>query len=132
MRAQNSSWTASLIQQQLVFVPLKLIEYGVYGHLLLIYAKPYSIYLRGTITIPKRHLTAFWGPTIRWMEQIFTPPKIPHLQKIPLLGDFWGVSQNQGTLSGGPHNKDYSILGSILGFHYFGILPYTYVIYACI
>ena len=26
-----------------------------------------------------------------------------------------GVSQNHGYLFGGPHNKDYSILGSILG-----------------
>ena len=26
---------------------------------------------------------------------------------------------------GGPNNKDYSILGSILGFPYFGKLPYT-------
>ena len=31
-------------------VPYKLIEYGVYGDLLIIvYPKPYSIYLRGTI-----------------------------------------------------------------------------------
>ena len=31
-----------------------------------------------------------------------------------------GVSQNFG----GPHSKDYSILGSILGSPYFGKLPY--------
>ena len=30
-------------------VPLKQIEYGVYGDLIIIYPKPYSIYLRGTI-----------------------------------------------------------------------------------
>ena len=30
-----------------------------------------------------------------------------------------------GTLFGGPHNKDYSILGSILGSLYFGKLPYA-------
>ena len=29
-----------------------------------------------------------------------------------------------GTLFGDPHNKDYSILGSILGSPYFGKLPY--------
>ena len=29
----------------------------------------------------------------------------------------------RGTLFGGPHNKDYSILGSILGSPYFGKLP---------
>ena len=29
----------------------------------------------------------------------------------------------RGTLLGGPHNKDYSILGSILGSLYFGKLP---------
>ena len=32
------------------------------------------------------------------------------------------VSQNYGYLVGGPHNKDYSILGSILGPRYFGKL----------
>ena len=26
----------------------------------------------------------------------------------------------------GPHNKDYRLLGSILGSHYFGKLPYVY------
>ena len=31
-----------------------------------------------------------------------------------------GVSQNYGYLFGGPHNKDYSIFGSMLGFPYFG------------
>ena len=35
-----------------------------------------------------------------------------------------GVSQNSGYLFGGPNNKDYSILGSILGSPYFGKLPY--------
>ena len=35
-----------------------------------------------------------------------------------------GVSQNYGYLFGGPNNKDYSILGSILGSPYFGKLPY--------
>ena len=34
-----------------------------------------------------------------------------------------GVSQNEGYLLGGPHNKDYSILGSILGSPYLGKLP---------
>ena len=32
-----------------------------------------------------------------------------------------------GTFLGGPHNKDYSILGSILGSPYFGKLPNTVV-----
>ena len=36
-----------------------------------------------------------------------------------------GVSQNYGYLFGGSHNKDYSILGSILGSPYFGNLPYA-------
>ena len=35
-----------------------------------------------------------------------------------------GISQNWGYLIGGPHNKDYSILGSTLGSPYFGKLPY--------
>ena len=34
-----------------------------------------------------------------------------------------GVSQNYGYLSGGPYNKDYNILGSILGSPYLGKLP---------
>ena len=34
-----------------------------------------------------------------------------------------GVSQNYGSLFGGPYNKDSSILGSILGSPYFGELP---------
>ena len=34
-----------------------------------------------------------------------------------------GVSQNQGYHFRGPHNKDYSILGSILGSPYLGKLP---------
>ena len=33
------------------------------------------------------------------------------------------VSENSGYPFGGPHNKDYSILGSILGSPYFGKLP---------
>ena len=35
-----------------------------------------------------------------------------------------GGSQNSGYDFGGPHNKDYSILGSILGSLNFGKLPY--------
>ena len=31
----------------MAIVPLKLMEYGVYGDLIMIYTKPYSIYLRG-------------------------------------------------------------------------------------
>ena len=40
-------------------------------------------------------------------------------------GSIWDVevSQNDGYLIGGPHNKDCSILGSILGSPYFGKLP---------
>ena len=32
-----------------------------------------------------------------------------------------------GYLIGAPHNKDYSMLGSILGSLYFGELLYTYI-----
>ena len=35
-----------------------------------------------------------------------------------------GGSQNSGYHFGGPNNKDYSIMGSILGSPYFGKLPY--------
>ena len=37
----------------------------------------------------------------------------------------WGFPKIRGTLLGGPHNKDYSILGSIVGSPDFGKLPYT-------
>ena len=36
-----------------------------------------------------------------------------------------GGFQNYGYLVGGPYNKDYSILGSILGYPNFGKLPYS-------
>ena len=36
----------------------------------------------------------------------------------------WEFPKIRGTLLRGPHNKDYSILGSILGSPYFGKLPY--------
>ena len=36
-----------------------------------------------------------------------------------------GVPQNYGYLLGGPYNKGYNILGSILGYLNFGKLPYT-------
>ena len=35
----------------------------------------------------------------------------------------WGFPRIRGTLFGGPYNKDYSILGSILGSPYFGKVP---------
>ena len=35
-----------------------------------------------------------------------------------------GVSHNLGYHFGGPHNKDYNILGSILEYPYFGKLPF--------
>ena len=46
-------WTFKLVFEYCDVVcsvfPLKKVEYGVYGHLVIIYGKPYSIYLRGTI-----------------------------------------------------------------------------------
>ena len=36
------------------------------------------------------------------------------LSLVSNMVDLW-VSQNKGTLFGGPHNKGYNILGSILG-----------------
>ena len=35
----------------------------------------------------------------------------------------WGFPKIRGTFFGVPHNKDYSILGSILGLPYFGKQP---------
>ena len=37
-----------------------------------------------------------------------------------------GVSQHYGYLLGDPYNKDYSILGSLLGSPNFGKLPYRF------
>ena len=39
----------------------------------------------------------------------------------------WGFPKIKGTLFACPYNKDYSILGSILGSPYFGRLPYMYI-----
>ena len=49
-------------------------------------------------------------------------PRIPVRRSAPL--ETWGFPKIKGTLFGGPHNKDYSILGSILGSPYFGKLPH--------
>ena len=49
--------------------------------------------------------------------------------RMALVGDHMGVSQNYGYLFGHPHNKDYSILGSILGPPYFGKLPYILIFF---
>ena len=39
----------------------------------------------------------------------------------------YGVFPKLGVPFGGPHNKDYGILGSILGSPYFGKLPYMFI-----
>ena len=39
--------------------------------------------------------------------------------------NIWEIPQIRGTIFGGPHNMDYSILGSKLGPPNFGKLPYT-------
>ena len=41
-----------------------------------------------------------------------------------LLGGYGGFPKLGVPFLGDPHNKDYSILGSILGSPYFGKLPY--------
>ena len=41
-------------------VPLKWVEHGVYGDLILTYPKPYSIYLRGTILDKPQTLNIFY------------------------------------------------------------------------
>ena len=40
----------------------------------------------------------------------------------------WGFPKIRGTLFEGPHNKNYSISGSILGFPYLGKLPYPLIL----
>ena len=44
----SDSRNLRLLQQESI-VPLKYVECGVYGDLIMIYPKPYSIYLRGTV-----------------------------------------------------------------------------------
>ena len=39
----------------------------------------------------------------------------------------WGFPKIRGTFLGSPNNKDYSILGSILGYLNFGKLPYNHI-----
>ena len=46
---------------------------------------------------------------------------------IPGLEVIWGFPKIRGTLLGGPHNKDHSILGSILGSLYSRKLPYVQI-----
>ena len=40
------------------------------------------------------------------------------------LGYIWRFPKIRGTLFGGPHSKDYNILGSILESPYLGNLPF--------
>ena len=53
------------------------------------------------------------------MEREATRGKDPQPQRWRMLPgsdmDIWEFPQIRGTFSGGPNNKDYSILGSILG-----------------
>ena len=42
-----------------------------------------------------------------------------------LVWNIWGFPKIKSTIIGGHHNKDYSILGSILGSPNFGRLPFT-------
>ena len=61
----------------------------------------------------------------------YNPKPLPSYSKFPAnfcVGAsqnkiYVGVSQNYGYLFRGLHNKDYSILGSILGLPYYGKLP---------
>ena len=48
--AARLTTAAKSIEVETLIVPLKWIEYGVYGDLIIVYPKPYSVYLRGTIT----------------------------------------------------------------------------------
>ena len=50
----------------------------------------------------------------------------PPLQKL-----IWGFPAIMATLFWGPHNKDYSILRSILGSPYLGKLPFIQVTLDC-
>ena len=53
------------------------------------------------------------------------------LQDSPVEARVDGGFPKLGVLFWGPHNKDYSILGSILGYPNFGKLPYQQVYAGC-
>ena len=60
----------------------------------------------------------FWDPQL--MQAAFQVLQMTF--RLKLLHEV-AVSQNYGYLFGGPHNKDYRILGSILGSSFLGKLP---------
>ena len=73
------------------------------------------------------------GVTVRGLRNITDEIGQAHIffKRIQLGGTLhMGVSQNYGYHFGGTNNKDYNILGSILGSPYLGKLPY-HVIDAC-
>ena len=43
----NTSWWLRLLTLFEDIAPLRWIEYGVYGNLIIVYTKPYSMHLRG-------------------------------------------------------------------------------------
>ena len=88
-------------------VPLKYIKNE---DLIVIYPKPYSIYLRGTIGF---RVGARGGCV----------PSSRALGPICRKSITKGVPKIRGTFSGCPHNKDYNILESILGSPYLGKQP---------
>ena len=64
--------------------------------------------------------TRAWKSTGLWLDGNEGMEKKMETTIVGYMGD----SQNWGYLFGGPNNKDYSILGSILGYPSFGKLPY--------
>ena len=72
-------------------VPLKYIQYGVYGDLIIIYPKPYSIYLRETICLdgllPKNVQADLPNATFANMKE--APLVQSHKQGFRVQG-FWG------------------------------------------
>ena len=57
-------------------VPLKWIEYGLYGDLIIRYPEPYSIYLRGTIAAKQESQCLLAG--------------VPTIRTIVYSGSYWG------------------------------------------
>ena len=64
-----------------------------------------------------------WFPQLAWSD-LGLAPYFHGAQVDSMPGYHMEDSQNYGYLFGGPHNKGYSILGSILGSPYLGKLPY--------
>ena len=90
--------------------------------LIIIYPKPYSIFLGATIS-PKPRKPEPWTALCKAACAKLSPPAPEPEQALSYSG-YGGFLKIMDTVLGGPYNKDYSVLGSMLGCPYLGKLPY--------